>query len=138
MKHIFLLSALLATSAWGQNEPWQDPQVNSIGREPMSAHFLPYVSSEAAWAQYQLPADRRYEVNSTAERRRSLDGTWLFHFSKNPQEAPKGFEKPGASTRGWSRGPAAGHCKASMHLFPLTPHIPSLPIRPLSPKTIIP
>ena len=103
MKHIILLSALLATSAWGQNEPWQDPQVNSIGREPMSAHFLPYVSSEAAWAQYQLPADRRYEVNSTAERRRSLDGTWLFHFSKNPQEAPKGFEKPGASTRGWSR-----------------------------------
>lgn len=103
MRNILLLSALLATSAWGQNEPWQDPQVNSIGREPMSAHFLPYVSSEAALSQYRLPADRRYEVNPTAERRRSLDGTWLFRFSKNPQEAPKGFEKPGASTRGWSR-----------------------------------
>ena len=103
MKHILLLSALLTTSAWSQQQPWQDPQVNGIGREPMTAHFTPYISSEAAWAQYQLPAEQRYEVNPRAERRRSLDGTWLFRLAKTPQEAPKGFEKPGFSTRGWSR-----------------------------------
>lgn len=99
----FFLFALLTTSAWADNEPWQNPQINSMHREPMAAHFIPYVSETSALRQRALPAEVRYEVQPQAERRRSLDGIWQFRYAKTPAEAPRGFEKPGFSTRGWSK-----------------------------------
>ncbi len=32
--YTFLLSSLLCTGALADNEPWQNPQVNEINREP--------------------------------------------------------------------------------------------------------
>lgn len=102
--YTLLLSSLLCTtSAWADNEPWQNPQVNEMNREPMHAHFIPFTSEAHAVNQRALPAEVRYEVNPAAERRISLDGTWRFLFSKNDEACPQDFHKPGYSTRRWSK-----------------------------------
>lgn len=54
--------------------PWQDQRVNSINREEMSAHFLPFMTEKAAEQNRALPASERYG-NSDGQRRVSLDGT---------------------------------------------------------------
>lgn len=99
--YTLLLSSLLCTSAWADNEPWQNPQVNAINREPMHAHFTPYTNEANAMKQRALPADVRFDVNPRTERRVSLDGTWKFLFSKNNDLCPKDFFEPGFNTRKW-------------------------------------
>lgn len=101
--YTFLLSSLLCTAALAENEPWQNPQVNEMNREPMHAHFTPFKNEAAALKQRALPADVRFDVNPATERRISLDGTWKFLFSKNNELCPKDFYKPGYSTRKWSK-----------------------------------
>lgn len=98
-----LLSTLMTTSAWADGEPWQNPQVNAMGREPMAAHFIPYLTEADALSQEAEPDGLRYLANPKRERRLSLDGTWRFKWSKNPQEAPVGFERKGYSVSRWSR-----------------------------------
>ena len=102
MKHILTsLLALASIQAYAEREPWQNPQVNAINREPMSAHFIPFINEDAALAQQYLPDAERFEVNTKTERRISLNGTWKFLFSKNNSECPDDFYKPGFSTRKW-------------------------------------
>ena len=101
--YTFLLSSLLCTGALADNEPWQNPQVNEMNREPMHAHFTPFTNEANALKQRALPADVRFDVNPTTERRITLDGTWKFLFSKNNDLCPKDFHKPGFSTRKWSK-----------------------------------
>ena len=95
--YTFLLSSLLCTDALADNEPWQNPQVNEMNREPMHAHFTPFTNEANALKQRALPADVRFDVNPATERRITLDGTWKFLFSKNNDH------KPGFSTRKWSK-----------------------------------
>lgn len=101
--YTFLLSSLLCTGAFADNEPWQDPQVNELNREPMHAHFTPYTNEANALKQRSLPAEVRFDVNPATERRISLDGTWKFLFSKNNELCPKDFHRPGYNTRKWSK-----------------------------------
>lgn len=101
--YTLFLSSLLCTSALAENEPWQNPQVNEINREPMHAYFTPYTNEVNALKQHALPAEVRFNVNPASERRVSLDGTWKFLFSKNNELCPKDFYKPGYSTRKWSK-----------------------------------
>lgn len=101
--YTFLLSSLLCTGALADNEPWQNPQVNEMNREPMHAHFTPFTNEANALKQRALPADVRFDVNPATERRITLDGTWKFLFSKNNDLCPKDFHKPGFSTRKWSK-----------------------------------
>lgn len=101
--YTFLLSSLLCTGALADNEPWQNPQVNEMNREPMHAHFTPFTNEANALKQRALPADVRFDVNPATERRITLDGTWKFLFSKNNDLCPKDFHKPGFNTRKWSK-----------------------------------
>ena len=101
--YTFLLSSLLCTGALADNEPWQNPQVNEMNREPMHAHFTPFTNEANALKQRALPADVRFDVNPATERRITLDGTWKFLFSKNNDLCPKDFHKPGFSTRKWGK-----------------------------------
>lgn len=80
--YTFLLSSLLCTGALADNEPWQNPQVNEMNREPMHAHFTPFTNEANALKQRALPADVRFDVNSATERRITLDGTWKFLFQE--------------------------------------------------------
>jgi len=98
------ISALMICSnVLADNEPWQNPQVNEMNREPMHAHFIPFTNEANALKQRSLPADVRFDVNPATERRISLDGTWKFLFSKNNDLCPKDFHKPGYNTRKWSK-----------------------------------
>lgn len=98
-----LFTSLLCTGVLAENEPWQNPTVNEINREPMHAHFVPFTNESNALKQRGLPADIRFNVNPATERRISLDGTWNFLFSKNNESCPKDFYKPGYNTRKWSK-----------------------------------
>ena len=90
-----------ATVGADNSQPWQDARVNEINREPMTAHFLPFVNEEAALAQQALPDVERFRVNPATERRVSLNGTWKFLYSKNNDACPDNFQKPGYNTRKW-------------------------------------
>lgn len=99
----FISALLICSNMLADNEPWQNPQVNEINREPMHAHFIPFTNEANALKQHSLPADVRFNVNPATERRISLDGTWKFLFSKNNELCPKDFHKPGYNTRKWSK-----------------------------------
>ena len=93
--HTVLTLLFVCASAWGENVPWQNPQINEINREPAHAHFIPYTNEANALKQQALPAAQRFAVNPATERRISLDGTWKFLFSKNNEECPTDFYKMG-------------------------------------------
>jgi hypothetical protein len=99
--HTVLTLLFVCASAWGENVPWQNPQINEINREPAHAHFIPYTNEANALKQQALPAAQRFAVNPATERRISLDGTWKFLFSKNNEECPTDFYKMGYNTKRW-------------------------------------
>lgn len=110
MKHLIcytlLLGSLLTETKaqadhQGNHVPWQNPQINALYREPMHAHFIPFVNETGALQQQALPAPQCFALNSQSERRITLDGTWKFHYSKTPAACPDGFWKPGYNTRKW-------------------------------------
>lgn len=93
---------IASATAWADSgQPWQDALINEINREPMAAHFLPFINEQAALAQQALPDVERFEVNPSAERRVSLNGMWKFLYSKNNDTCPADFHKPGYDTRRW-------------------------------------
>ena len=100
--YTFLIASVIGCmNLQAQNEPWQNAQINEINREPMSAHFIPFTNESNALKQRSLPADIRYNVNPTAERRISLDGTWKFLYSKNNDACPSDFHQPQYNTHKW-------------------------------------
>ncbi|ADV42527.1 glycoside hydrolase family 2 TIM barrel-domain containing protein [Bacteroides helcogenes] len=101
--YTIFLTSLFCTSALADKEPWQNPQVNEINREPMHAHFIPFTNEANAMKQRSLPADMRFCVNPATERRISLNGIWKFLLSKNNELCPKDFQKPGYNTRKWNK-----------------------------------
>lgn len=109
MKHIsyllivsLLLAHLTVSAGEHDNMPWQNPQINAIHREPMYAHFIPFKTEAEAIQQHSLPPPACFAVNEKTERRITLNGTWKFLFSKNPESCPKEFQKPEYRTRNWT------------------------------------
>ena len=84
MKQYIIILSLLFFSALPSAQPkeWENPVVNSINREAMRAHFVPYSSEKAA-----------LNKDIAGKRTHSLNGTWKFHFSKNPGSRPESFYK---------------------------------------------
>ena len=88
--HSLLLSVLsLPLSA--AIEPWQNPEVCGIQREPMAAHFIPYRNEKTALDRFGLDDAARLSCDPKAERRICLDGTWKFLYSKNNASVPRDF-----------------------------------------------
>lgn len=106
-KYMLLVPALLCASVVTAAEPWQDPGVNSINREPMSAHFIPFVSEDAAIASRFMPADKRYDVNPSAERRVSLDGKWKFKYFRNNSLCPEDIHLSELKKASWIEVPGS-------------------------------
>src|SRR5574344_296965 len=94
-----LFCAFLNVSA--DNVPWQNARIPAINREPMYAHFIPFVSEHAALAQLSLSDVKRLSLNAQTERRICLDGTWKFCFAKNEASSPKDFFKREYNVRSW-------------------------------------
>jgi beta-galactosidase len=70
---------------------WENPQIFEINREPAHAHFIPFESKKLA----------AQDVSEKSKYFQSLNGTWKFKYSKNPNSRPKNFFKPGTDLSGW-------------------------------------
>ncbi|MGH4028376.1 glycoside hydrolase family 2 TIM barrel-domain containing protein [Actinomycetota bacterium Odt1-20B] len=78
----------------GSGTEWDaNPRVFQVNREPARTRLVPYASTSAA-LRGRLTQSPYY---------RSLNGSWHFHWSKNPDERPVGFEAPGYDVSGWDR-----------------------------------
>lgn len=84
-------------------KPWQNPTVNSINREPMRAHFIPFISEESAIEQSRKPIPECFGINEKAERRIQLDGKWNFRWYKNPDSCKDEFLNPDYSFDVWEK-----------------------------------
>ena len=70
---------------------WQSPEKLSLNKLQPRAHIFPFVNAEAALR--VLPEGSKYYL--------SLDGTWKFHWSPNPDGRPKGFADSSYDVSGW-------------------------------------
>src|SRR5690554_6559559 len=88
--NIFILFFMIITIAIYadelKTEPWQTPLVNSINREPIAAHFVPFKSEKSVINQLNKPISEIFKLNEQDERRISLAGEWKFKYHKTPAE----------------------------------------------------
>lgn len=70
---------------------WQSPEKLSLGKLQPRAHIFPFADADAARS--VLPEGSKYF--------QSLDGTWKFHWSANPDQRPKGFADAFYDVSGW-------------------------------------
>jgi len=73
-------------------KPWEDPAISQINKENPRASFIPYATEEQAmiddiWSSPYI---------------QSLDGTWKFHLSQNPDERPYWFFKDDYDIKDWN------------------------------------
>ncbi len=72
-------------------KPWEDPAISQINKEKPRASFIPYSSREQAitddiWSSPYV---------------QTLNGTWKFHLSQNPDERPFWFFKDDYRIKDW-------------------------------------
>ena len=88
MKRIIVVFAsLLTITAQAQTHDWENPAVLGINK-------LPY------HATLQLPSKWK-----DCKEIVSLDGQWLFHWSRNPEERPADFYREDYDVSGWGTAP---------------------------------
>ncbi len=102
---VFLSSSLLAQSvlegfAYGNQQApkgneWESPQELALNKEQPKAYFFSF--QDVGSARKLLPENSKYW--------KSLNGTWKFHFAKNPKERPLEFFQPGYNVSGWDNVP---------------------------------
>ncbi|MBQ7527781.1 MAG: discoidin domain-containing protein [Bacteroidaceae bacterium] len=108
MKHILTSLLLLALAMSGSADDvlegflygqvpapdgteWQSPQHLSLNKLQPRAHIFPFADADAALR--VLPDDSKYF--------QSLDGTWKFHWSANPETRPVGFADASYDVSRW-------------------------------------
>ena len=84
-RFIAILTSVLAIQAQAQVHDWENPAVLGINK-------LPY------HATLQLPSKEK-ECKEIV----SLDGQWLFHWSRNPEERPIDFYKEDYNVSQWGK-----------------------------------
>ena len=85
MRKLVFWGMMLAMTAQAQVNDWENPQVLGINK-------LPY------HATLQLPS-RQKDCQEIV----SLDGQWLFHWSKDPESRPMGFEHEDYDVSQWDK-----------------------------------
>jgi beta-galactosidase len=87
-----------AQAADAQKEPWGDPRVNAINREPMRSSFYAYPDMQSAIA-------GSAEDNPLYQ---SLNGVWRFSWVKDADMRPTDFYRPDFDDKGWGAMPVPG------------------------------
>ena len=83
MKFLIALVLLCPLSIKAQDfNEWKDSRIFSVGKEKARAHFIPFANEE--------------ELATKSSRVYSLNGQWLFNWSKNFASSPNGFHLKGA------------------------------------------
>ncbi len=72
-------------------KPWEDPTICQINKEKPRASFIPYANEEQA----------RIDDIWSSPFIESLNGTWKFHLSQNPDQRPYWFFKDDYDTGDW-------------------------------------
>ena len=88
---------------------WEDQSIFEINRESPRSHFFSFESEKIAKS--------RNRENSTFFK--SLDGNWNFHFSKNPNEVVKGFEKLNFDHSDWGTIKVPGNWELQGYSAPI-------------------
>ncbi len=102
MKRVFvLLASVLAITAQAQTHDWENPAVLSINK-------LPY------HATLQLPTKEK-ECKEIV----SLDGQWLFHWSRNPEERPVDFYREDYDVSQWGKITVPGNWQTQGYGTPI-------------------
>ena len=104
MKRIWLLAIgywLLAFGASAQTRDWENPAVLGINKLPCHATL-------------QLPSKWK-ECKEIV----SLDGQWLFHWSRNPEERPADFYKEDYDVSGWGEIAVPGNWQTQGYGTPI-------------------
>lgn len=85
---------------------WENPQV--VGRNKISprAHFTPYLDADKALAK---------QASSLWQ---SLNGTWKFHWVREPSSRPKDFFNLHYEDQGWETIPVPGHWEIQGYGYP--------------------
>src|SRR3989304_8182813 len=98
---LIFLSFILVISNFAQPD-WENPYVTGINKEPGHASMGLYSSVEKAEKDSRLR--QRADMASDEEkpdRIQSLNDTWKFRWSKNPDERPVEFYKSDFSVNNW-------------------------------------
>ena len=100
-RYIVILVSVLSITANAQNHDWENPAVLGINK-------LPY------HATLQLPS-REKECKEIV----SLDGQWLFHWSRNPEERPVNFYREDYDVSGWDKITVPGNWQTQGYGTPI-------------------
>jgi beta-galactosidase len=104
----------VAGTAQSANTPeWEQPEVVAVNREPMKATFFNYESRAKAIAG-DMAASQYY---------RSLDGTWKFAYSPNPDVRPRDFYKTDFDVSKWGTIQVPGMLQAQGYGKPIFTNI---------------
>lgn len=104
-------------------EPWEDPLVTSINRDPMRATAYSFKTEKDA-----LSCDR-----SKSTRMLSLNGEWDFSFAFKPADAPKDFYK--SKVQGWKKIEVPSNWELKGYDIPIYKSA-VYPFRPVDPPRI--
>jgi len=112
---LFMVVAVVTVGCGGSPTPpplhpdWENPEM--IGRNKMAARAtaLPFADVQSALAN---DPDATPWVQS-------LNGTWSFHWSENPDTRPVGFYDPTFDVNGWSEIPVPANWQLHGHGYPI-------------------
>ena len=93
MKTKLIFAVALCAAAVRADVEWEDPQVNSINREPARTYTMPLASENAALTD-ALEPETPYRM--------SLNGDWKFHWCGEPAQRPLDFWKVDYDDSKWS------------------------------------
>lgn len=102
--------------------PWEDPSINSINREPTRATSYSYKNIEDA-----LTGDR------TKSRIKMLNGTWDFKYTVNMSSAPKNFYKQ--QVKNWDKIEVPSNWELKGYDIPIYKSA-VYPFRPVNPPLV--
>ncbi len=102
----------IAQDANSTKPDWENPHVFGINKEPGRATFTPFPDEAAALAQ-----------SGASPFVQSLNGTWKFHWVKNPELRPVDFYKPDFDVSAWKEIPVPSNWEMQGYGTPIYTNI---------------
>ncbi len=111
---IFTLVLILNVNAQTLDPVIENPQVVEINKLPARATFFAFESKGLAEAN-NVEASKNYK---------SLNGTWKFNWTRNPEDRPIDFYKEDYNTNDWDDIPVPANWELEGHGIPIYTNIP--------------
>jgi len=95
-------------------KPWEDPGTSQLNKEKPRASFVPFISKE------QAVTDDLWSSPFV----QSLNGTWKFHLSQNPDERPFWFFKDDYRIKDWDHIEVPSNWELQGFDYPIYSNVP--------------